>query len=466
MIRSIRRFLLISLLISITLASSITAIGNYLLDKQVTQTYLDAQLIKIYSFIEILNDSVNTNAKIRDNIGVYFNKAKSGAAKNILFQVWTKDKKLFLNSSNTITESLLDAPDGFSDRRINHHTWRVYAAQDASGSRIAVAELYEIRNQLADDITLNNAYILLVTYPLFGFLVWLIIGLALRSITRVTTEISSRASTYLEPVAAANIPIEIKPLVVELNQLFIRLKLAFERNKRFAADAAHELRTPLAALKTQAQVALKAETAKDRMLALQKVLQGVDRSSHMVAQLLTLSRLGQEEALSDIKPVDLHKLAAEIIAYLVPIALEKSIEIELAPSPDDTTVMGNDITLGILIRNIVDNAIRYTPLNGEVKVQLLTKSKLVILRVTDSGPGIPPEFRERVFERFFRILGATAPGSGLGLAIVNQIADLHNAKVNLGTPANGIGLLFEVIFPRYTKSSQLTKRAKPQNGII
>jgi two-component system sensor histidine kinase QseC len=182
-----------------------------------------------------------------------------------------------------------------------------------------------------------------------------------------------------------------------------------------------------------------------------------------VAQLLTLSRLGQEEALSDLKPVDLHKLAAEIIAYLVPIALEKSIEIELESPPTSITVMGNDITLGILIRNIVDNAIRYTPMNGEVKVQLLGKGEHIILRVTDSGPGIPPEYRERVFERFFRILGATAPGSGLGLAIVAQIADLHGARVRLGTPDNGKGLLFEVIFPRISK---YPNQAKLLNGPI
>jgi two-component system sensor histidine kinase QseC len=212
MIRSIRHFLLISLLISITLASSITAIGNYLLDKQVTQTYLDGQLIKIYSFIEILNDSAKTNPTIRDNIGLYFNKAKFLAARNILFQVWTKDKRLLLNSPNSADESLFDVPNGLSDKRIKQSHWRVYAANDPAGSKIIVAELYDIRNQLADDITLSNAYILLVTYPLFGFAVWMIVGLALRSISRVTTEISSRASTYLEPVKATNIPIEIKPL--------------------------------------------------------------------------------------------------------------------------------------------------------------------------------------------------------------------------------------------------------------
>lgn len=450
MIRSIRHFLLISLLISITIASSITAIGNYLLDKQVTQTYLDGQLIKNYSFIEILTQSSKTDDNIRKEIAFYFNKANPIATKNLLFQVWSRDGKLLLYSASNSIAPLNDTPIGFSDRKIQNNNWRVYAQVDnLTGAKIIVAELYDIRNKLADDITVSNAYILLVTYPLFGLLVWLIIGIALRSVTRVTSEISNRASTYLEPVEDQNIPIEIKPLVAELNQLFMRLKLAFERNKRFAADAAHELRTPLAALKTQTQVALKAETESDRHHALQKVLLGVDRSSHIVAQLLTLSRLGQEEGLSDIKPVDLHKLSSEILAFLVPIALEKSIEIELAPPPDDAMVLGNDITLGILIRNIVDNAIRYTPVSGEVKVQVLTQGTQIIFRVTDSGPGIPPELRERVFERFFRVLGTTAPGSGLGLAIVSQIADLHHAEVTLSTGPGGIGLQFDVIFTKH-----------------
>jgi two-component system sensor histidine kinase QseC len=448
MIRSIRHFLLISLLVSITIASSITAIGNYLLDKQVTQNYLDGQLLKIFSFVEILYEASKTDQNIRQDISHYFNKTPAFSSNNTLFQVWSKDGKLLLYSTNNGKEALVDAASGFSDREIQKHNWRVYAAtNDTLGAKIVVAELYDIRNKLADDITQSNAHILLVTYPLFGVLVWVIIGIALRSISRVTSEISNRASNYLEPVQATNIPVEIKPLVVELNQLFIRLKLAFERNKRFAADAAHELRTPLAALKTQTQVALKADNEADRHLALQKVLMGVDRSSHMVAQLLTLSRLGQEEALSDVRPVDLQKLASEILAYIVPVALEKKIDIELVQPPKHVTVLGNDITLGILIRNIVDNAIRYTPAGGEVSVRIVNTRHAVIFRVTDSGPGIPPELRERVFERFFRVLGTTAPGSGLGLAIVSQIADLHHAQIALGTPENGTGLQFDVIFP-------------------
>ena len=147
--------------------------------------------------------------------------------------------------------------------------------------------------------------------------------------------------------------------------------------------------------------------------------------------------------------MDLHKLATEIIAYLAPHALEKNIEIELAPPPHDSIILGNDTALGILIRNVVDNAIRYTPPQGEVKVSIIDTDSQIILRVIDTGTGIPVELRERVFERFYRILGTKASGSGLGLAIVSQITTLHHAEITLSTPSNGIGLQFDVAFPKY-----------------
>lgn len=355
-----------------------------------------------------------------------------------------------MRSKDEFDVMLQNVPLGFSDEYIKGNDYRIYATFDPKLQvKIVVAELYHLRRELADDIAHSNANILLITYPVFGLLVWFIISFALRSVTRVTNEISSRASTFLEPVPMDEIPIEIKPLVAELNQLFTRLKLAFERNKRFAADAAHELRTPLAALKTHLQVALKVDDEKDKINALEKVLESVDRSSHVVAQLLTLSRLGEEQPLEDIKPFDLHKLATEIIAYLASHALEKNIEIELAPAPANPIIFGNDIAIGIMIRNIVDNAIRYTPPGGSVKVQILSHPHVVIFRVTDTGSGVPAELRERIFERFYRILGTKVAGSGLGLAIVRQITALHHATVTLSTPPNGIGLQFDVAFPTH-----------------
>lgn len=450
MIRSIKYFLLISLLLSITIASAINGVGNYLLDEQVIQPYLDGQLVRISHLLSLLNQHTEPNSAMRKEVMAYLSHTQPITKQRFTFGIWRDSGKVIMSSSDPHVILLKNTPLGFSDVVIRGHDWRIYSVHDdASHSKIIVAEMYNIRRALADDIARSNAYILLITYPVFSLLIWFIINLALRSITRVTTEISNRASTFLEPVEETEIPVEIKPLVAELNQLFIRLKLAFERNKRFAADAAHELRTPLAALKTHAQVALKSTDDTDRNKALQKVIESVNRSSHVVAQLLTLSRLGEEEALTDIKPLDLHKLATEIIAYLAPYALEKDIEIELCPPPPRPIVLGNDTALGILIRNVVDNAIRYTPPQGEVKVSIINTDLHIIFRVTDTGAGIPTELRERVFERFYRMLGTKASGSGLGLAIVSQIAQLHHATLNLSTPPNGIGLQFDVAFPRY-----------------
>ncbi len=451
MIKSIRYFLLISLLLSITIAAAINGIGNYLLDEQVIQPYLDEQLIRVASLIDILYESSSVNnTQIRTDIIGYLGATQPITKQKFFFQVWNKDGKLILRSGDDNKIVLSNAKIGFSDQTIDNNDWRIYSViGKKSNITIVVAELYNLRRELGDDIAQSNANILLITYPVFGILVWFIISLALRSITRVTNEISNRASTFLEPVQTTEIPIEIKPLVAELNELLLRLKLAFERNKRFSADAAHELKTPLAALKTNVQVAQKATTDEDRQKAMENVIESVDRSSHVVSQLLTLSRLGEEESLSDLKPFNLHKLATEIVAYLAPHALEKDIEIELTPSPLHPIILGNDTAIGIMIRNIVDNAIRYTPEQGAVKISILEAEDHVIFRVTDTGSGIPLELRERVFERFFRILGSKASGSGLGLAIVSQIAKLHHGIITLATPHSGKGLQFDVTFPKY-----------------
>lgn len=449
MIKSIRYFLLISLLISITLASAINGVGNYLLDEQVIQPFLDNQLIRATSLIDLLYESSTIHHQAPVDITNYLLKRHNITSDKFIFQVWSYSGKLLVHSPNKFNINLKDVPNGFSNQMIDDNDWRIYSySNEKMRVKIVSAELYNLRRELADDIARSNANVLLITYPVFGILVWLIISLALRSVTKVTNEISHRASTFLEPVELKEIPIEIIPLVAELNQLFIRLQSAFDRNKRFAADAAHELKTPLAALKTHVQVALKADNDADRQKALEKIIESVDRSSHVVTQLLTLSRLSDEEALSDTHPLDLHKLTTEIVAYLAPQALEKQIEIELSPPPHDTIIEGNDTALGILIRNVVDNAIRYTPQNGEVKVSIIDTGRHIVLRVADSGPGIPSELRDRVFERFYRILGTRASGSGLGLAIVRQISALHHAEINLTTPPTGVGLQFDVAFPK------------------
>lgn len=293
----------------------------------------------------------------------------------------------------------------------------------------------------------NSFYIPLFMFPLLGCFIWFIIGKGLEGIQSVANQVARRDPFHLEPVAIKTIPIEIKPLVDELNRLFYRLKEAFEREKRFAADAAHELRTPLAALKTQTQVALRTSDIFEQRKILQNIVLGVDRCTHVVQQLLTLSRLTPEASeVNDVVRFDLTKLTAEIMAQIAHLAVEKNLDIGLV-AEQAVFISGNPTAISILIRNLVDNAIRYTPAKGAIDVIVQAKSSGVLFAVIDNGPGIPEALYDRVFERFYRILGHKSPGSGLGLAIVQQIAKWHHAKISISVPEGGHGLKIAVFFP-------------------
>lgn len=462
---SIRKFLLINLLLAITATTSLAAIGNYYLDQTDIQNNLDSLLSQAaLSFQTLLsNDLKNSNLQqLQNNLNSipqaakdFLREAKISHLEPLYlnkyeFQVWGPNQKLLLRSLNAPLTPLAEFKVGFSDQTINSKAWRVVVIQNPmQGLTFMLAEHYDIRNRLAHLIMKDDLYIMLLTYPLSGILIWIIIGKGLSSIRRVADEVSQRAADHLDPVDLEVVPIEIKPLVDELNKLFLRLKQAFEREQRFAADAAHELRTPLAALRTQAQVALKTMDEKEKKLQLQNVVAGVDRCTHVIQQLLTLCRMSPDSTtLEDPVEVDLTKIASEVIAHLAPIAIDKQIDIELITNQTHCVMLGNATGLHALIRNLVDNAIRYTPTEGFIKVFLDCDHDNINLRVVDSGPGIPADLRSRVFERFFRVLGTKAQGSGLGLAIVQQIVRLHRGTVVLGAPASGIGLEVEVTFPK------------------
>ncbi len=468
---SIRRFLLLNLLLSITITSSITAVGNYFLDNADIQNHLDIHLRQTTLFINAtLTENHNSTwtlkrlqRTINTNKNLPYTKEQS-ASKNskpniddrFQFQIWNNKGQLVLHSQNALAQ-VLSTKDGFSDVKLQGNTWRVFSMYNSTlRLHISVAELYNFREELEQRITWDNLLIILWTYPLLGLLIWLTVGHGLKSLDMVAIKLAHRQETDFSALSLKNVPIEIHALINELNSLFLRLQQAFERNKRFASDAAHELRTPLAALKTQTQLALLSTSDKERKFVLNQLTSSVDRATHIVQQLLTLSRLGAEDSLDDIKKVDLNRIAAETLAELVPLALIKNLEIELLDPDTRTKILGNEMALSILIRNLVDNAIRYTPENGFITVQIIEQKSQhnVILRVIDTGSGIPPESRVRVFERFFRILGTKTSGSGLGLAIAQQIAELHHAKINLSTPDNGKGLQVDVIFPDTTAFNQ------------
>lgn len=462
---SIRKFLLINLLLAITITTTLTAVGNYYLDQKDIQEHLDTLMaMSALSYQALLGDDLHQRPliKIQDTletipkkVASYYDKANENEEPpddyldKFNFQVWTDGGRLLLHSSNAPKIPLTADTDGFSDKVIDGQKWRVFTTYNVkAGIRTVMAERYDTRNELGHRIAQDDLYIMLLTFPLSGLLIWIIIGRGLDSLDRVAQEVANREPSHLEAVDLKEVPEEIKPLIDELNKLFFRLKEGFEREKRFAADAAHELRTPLAALKTQAQVGLNTNDIEEKNLALQKLIASVNRSAHIVHQLLTMSRLVPEAAsMADLEEVDLAKITREILVMLAPAAVEKQIELAFDPDKKIPTFMGNLTAIGILIRNLVDNAIRYCKDHGEVVVKVYRKYNEVVFEVSDNGPGIPVELQSRVFERFYRVLGNKSPGSGLGLAIVQQIATLHNARVELATPADGTGLIVRVYFP-------------------
>lgn len=462
---SIRKFLLINLLLAITITTTLTAIGNYYLDQKDIQDHLDSLMaISALSYQALLGDDLherpllkiqNALETIPNKIDAYYQQRflygepPENYADKFNFQVWTHNGKLLLHSSTAPKIPLNTTVNGFSDKNIADQNWRVFTTNnDKAGIRTVLAERYDTRNELGHRIAQDDLYIMLLTFPLSGLLIWIIIGRGLDSLDKVAQEVANRAPSHLEPVDLQEIPEEIKPVIDELNKLFFRLKEGFEREKRFAADAAHELRTPLAALKTQAQVALYSNDIEEKNHALQKLIASVNRSTHIVQQLLTMSQLVPEATnTNDLEEVNLGKLTREILALIAPSAVEKQIELEFENDEQNLIIKGNPTALGILIRNLVDNAIRYCKEHGRVIVRLTKHNQDAMLEICDNGPGIPPELQARVFERFYRVLGTKSTGSGLGLAIVQQICELHGGQVILDTPKQGSGLIVRIYLP-------------------
>lgn len=471
MTQSIRTFLLVNLLLSVTLITSLAVIGSLFLVHKDFRTHLDAQLSLVAYTVQAFLHT-NTDPDYLENIQKKILQMPKFLSRfnynipdqqdnfnllirSIQFEVRDNKGKIILHSYDSPTFST--APyvheAGFSDIWQGDSHWRVFSVYDhKAGLHIMVTQKHDSRAELEDELTTDSVSITLLSCPLFGVLIWIIIGRGLESLKRVRKELSYRAPNYLKPVAVEDLPSEIQPVIDELNRLFVRLHDAFDREKRFAADAAHELRTPLAALNAQTQVALRAQTEEERTQSLHKVLAGVERSAHVVSQLLTLSRMLPEATINDPEVLPLNKLAAEVIADLVPQALERDINIELIAPDTPCEIIGNKTSISILLRNLIDNAIRYIQEGGLIEVIVQCNQEHTILRVIDNGPGIPDELRERVFERFYRIIGNKSPGSGLGLGIVQRIVELHQAEIELQTPKHGSGLEVRIVFNKPAKS--------------
>ncbi|MFZ2542368.1 MAG: ATP-binding protein [Gallionella sp.] len=363
----------------------------------------------------------------------------------VAFQVWENGQKLRLHSANAPILPLAGTDQGFSDVVINDQGWRVYSSWDDSGEYlIHVAELAEVRDKLARTIARNLLQPMLISLPLLAILLWVAVARGLRPLVDLTSEVEQREPGNLAPLDAGAAPREVVPLIERLNRLFARISALIQKERRFTADAAHELRTPVAAIKAQAQVARAATGETERIHALDNAILGCDRAAHLIEQLLTLSWVDTLDS-GVTEPCPLRNIAEEVIASLAPIALARGVRIELLPE-DETTVSGNPALLRVLLRNLLDNSVQHTVPGTLVKVAVTHEPGGLSLTVSDNGPGIPEQEREKVSERFYRPLGTQASGSGLGLSIVKRIAEVHHASVQIVSANEHRGLKVTVTF--------------------
>lgn len=442
---SIRRRLLILVMATVVGLWAITAVMSYIKTHHEIDELFDAQLVQSARVLlaQTAHDTEETEIEYDDQYHKY--------EKKLAFQIWNKDNELLLRSDSAPLSPLSTNTDGFSDVQIASQPWRIFSRWDARHElQIQVGERHDVRNELVQGIALQLLYPMLLALPLLALLIWISIGRGLSPLQRVARDVAQRAPQHLTTLDTTRIPAEIQPLTEALNALFVRLQQAFEHERQFTADAAHELRTPLAALKIQAQVAQRADDDITRQHALNQLILGADRATHLVAQLLTLARLDPDQGLVKREPVDLQALAVSVLGQLAPEAIAKDIDLSLTPAAP-INVMGNSGALGILLRNLVDNAIRYTPDGGNITVEITQQDSHTLLRVTDSGPGIPEAERQQVFKRFYRGLGTQATGSGLGLSIAQRIAELHGTVIAFDTLEQGGGLCVTVSFQQSTK---------------
>ncbi|HQY29243.1 MAG TPA: ATP-binding protein [Burkholderiaceae bacterium] len=365
---------------------------------------------------------------------------------DFVVQIWSADgSKIYLSHTRSRARLPERATLGFADVVTENERWRVYSTL-ASGRVIQVGQPFEVRERIAAAAALRSLTPLLIFAPLVALAIWWLVGQSLRPVERIATELRRRDAQRLDPVSEEQLPTEVEPMVRSLNGLLERLRRAFATQRAFVADAAHELRTPIAALKLQAGLVGRARDDASRGEALRDLHAGIDRSAHLVDQLLTLARSEPHARAAAGAMVDLASIADEAIAGMMPLAQARGSQV-LLDAQRPAELQGDANALHSLVRNLVDNALRHTPTGSRIEVAVTSRDDEICLSVDDDGPGIPVEERERVFDRFYRRSAGDDAGSGLGLAIAKAVVDRHAGHIDLGQSALG-GLRVTVRVPR------------------
>jgi two-component system sensor histidine kinase QseC len=437
--RSLRRRLLTGILGAVPVLWLAAAYFTHLESQRQVDRLLDAQLAQAAQTL------LNVSALQMD---VADKMVPSGDRylRRVVFQVWNAGGALVMRSIDA-PETALAQARGFGVAQRNGIAWRTYSQSDSKSHLVVhVAEELSARDDLRGGILVRMAFPLLAALPLLGLLIWFIVERSLQPIRSLSHELRRREAMDLAVLETRGVPTEVLPLIEEVNRLFGRVRTLLETERRFTADAAHELRTPLASLGMNTEVALRAQTAELREGALVQVAGATDRMTHLVDQLLIMARLDAESARHDAESVDIASIVDRACAELTEMARGK-----------DHTIIGTRYlptrlecpphVLHVMVRNLLDNAVRYTPQGGRIEIAYGCIGNRMRIEVRDNGPGVPEELRGELFNRFFRVAGTNSGGCGLGLSIVRRSVELCGGSITFSGGIGGRGLGVGVVFP-------------------
>lgn len=432
--KSIRFYLVVALLSTVAIGNLVAAVYGYQSSMQATQDLLDTQLDDTATLLQALPTPRS--------------KIVARPSERLAYQVWGASGRLIARTENSGEDPISDFAEGYRDANFAGWRWRVLSRYDEPNRRwILVAERIDIRTELADGIILRAVFPIVVSMPLIAAIVWLVVGNGLSLVKKLASELRQKRADDLSRLTTMHPPVELVPVVDAINDLLRRLNDSVMRERRFSADAAHELRTPLSALKIHVHN-LRAEMP-DQVEALDVLDKDLGRLAHLIEQILLLYRLTPEHYKATLERVDLHVLAQSVIGDLFAEVEGKRQTISLEGTPQMIT--GDEASLVILLRNLILNASKYSPEGASIVVHVGRTDFGIWLGVEDSGPGIPLSDINRVFDRFYRVGGdrhaSAADGCGLGLAIVRHIADLHHANLHIENNADRPGLTVHVTFP-------------------
>lgn len=450
---TLRSKLLRWLLIPLSLLFVVDAIGSYFLARNLSNRVYDGELMEIAR-------ELNLHAKVVDGVPTF--DLEKDAERTLLLDQYDEVFYAVRAADGALIAGDAELPRGHVDAAPvaydgGAHGSPVRVAQirgTDNGSTpftVQVAETLVKRHILANEILIGVILPQLLLIGIAGLVLWAGVARGLAPLRTLQEAVAARSHLDLSPVDVAHVPSEVDPLLSAVNDLMARLDTILTYQSRFIADAAHQLRTPVAGLKAHIEVALREEDPVQARLSLAHLYTAVERMSRLVAQLLSLAR-NEPATVRKVAfaAIDLSRLAFDVTMEWVPQAYRKHIDLGFEAAQKPATIIGDALRLTELMNNLLDNAIRYSHDGGRVTVRVATDPPRV--SISDDGPVIPVEERQRVFERFHRLLGAHADGSGLGLAIVREIAQLHDASIALTEDVDGLGNTFTVTFPEHAVS--------------